>query len=186
MMQYSFGVAGAFYHADAIDKAFKRNHHYNDEPLTKRQYAFYPYDGIAKLMLEPENPHNNHAVRVLVENHHVGYVPDDCVDDVFGAITDNRLIGATLKMYGGNYRDPDGTRIVNEIPKMVVTVSINEPRAKNRKLVLFLICLFGGVLGIHWFYLGSIKRGLLYLFTGGLLGIGWFIDLIKIATGGIQ
>ncbi len=50
------------------------------------------------------------------------------------------------------------------------------------KKKLFLICLFLGFFGGHYFAIGKYKRGLLYFFTVGLFGIGWLIDLIKIAT----
>lgn len=35
---------------------------------------------------------------------------------------------------------------------------------------------FGGLFGIHRFYLGRYLSGLLFLFTGGLLGIGYLWD----------
>ena len=42
----------------------------------------------------------------------------------------------------------------------------------------FIICLFGGWCGIHYFVKGNWKKGLLYLFTCGLFGIGWLVDII--------
>lgn len=51
------------------------------------------------------------------------------------------------------------------------------------KTTALLCCIFGGIFGIHNFYVGKIGKGILYLFTGGLFGIGWIIDIIKIATG---
>ena len=53
---------------------------------------------------------------------------------------------------------------------------------KNR-LVVFLLCLFVGVFGVHYFYVGKIGMGILYLFTGGLFGIGWLVDIIRTASG---
>lgn len=47
----------------------------------------------------------------------------------------------------------------------------------------FLVCLIGGLFGIHKFLEGNIKMGVIYLFTGGLFGIGWIIDLVRIVTG---
>lgn len=49
------------------------------------------------------------------------------------------------------------------------------------KPTLFIVCLFFGVIGGHYFVIGRIGRGVLYLLTGGLLGIGWIYDLIRIA-----
>lgn len=56
---------------------------------------------------------------------------------------------------------------------------------KSKKTAL-LCCLFGGMLGIHHFYVGNIGKGILYLFTGGLFVFGWIADLISIATGSFK
>lgn len=50
---------------------------------------------------------------------------------------------------------------------------------KNTTLIL---CIFGGLFGLHHFYNNQVSKGVLYLFTGGLFGIGWIIDIIKIAA----
>lgn len=54
------------------------------------------------------------------------------------------------------------------------------------KTTALLCCIFGGMFGIHLFYVGKIGRGLLYLCTAGLFFIGWFGDMIKIASGSFQ
>lgn len=51
------------------------------------------------------------------------------------------------------------------------------------RLAALIICLFFGVFGVHYFYVGKIGTGILYLLTLGFFGIGWFIDLIRIACG---
>ena len=56
---------------------------------------------------------------------------------------------------------------------------------KNKKTALIL-CALLGILGFHYFYVGRIGKGLLYLFTGGLFCFGWIADIIKIATGGFK
>lgn len=56
----------------------------------------------------------------------------------------------------------------------------------KKKSVALICCLFGGLLGIHNFYVGRIGRGILFLFTAGLFAVGWLYDLIKIATGGFR
>lgn len=53
---------------------------------------------------------------------------------------------------------------------------------KSRWLALA-ICYFLGFFGGHYFYVGKIGKGILYIFTAGLFGIGWIVDLIRIATG---
>ena len=56
---------------------------------------------------------------------------------------------------------------------------------KSKKVAL-LLCLFGGMFGLHQFYVGKVGKGILYLCTGGLFMIGWAVDLIKIITGGFK
>lgn len=54
---------------------------------------------------------------------------------------------------------------------------------KSKKTALIL-CVLLGYLGVHYFYVGRIGKGILYLFTGGIFCIGWIVDIIKIASGG--
>jgi len=49
--------------------------------------------------------------------------------------------------------------------------------------IAFLLCLFGGIGGLHRFYVGKIGTGLLYLCTGGLAFVGVVLDLIHIVSG---
>ena len=48
--------------------------------------------------------------------------------------------------------------------------------------VTYVLWFFGGVLGLHKFYLGKIGWGILYLLTGGLFLIGWLVDLFLIPS----
>lgn len=45
-------------------------------------------------------------------------------------------------------------------------------------LVIFLVCVFFGILGLHRFIQGKIFTGILWLITLGLLGIGYFADIV--------
>ncbi|HCH63361.1 MAG: hypothetical protein CL927_07325 [Deltaproteobacteria bacterium] len=45
--------------------------------------------------------------------------------------------------------------------------------------VAWVLLTFTGLLGLHRFYLGRWKSGLLWLFTGGLFGVGWAIDFFS-------
>ncbi len=44
----------------------------------------------------------------------------------------------------------------------------------------FYLCLFGGMLGLHKFYVKDYKRGILYAVTGGLFFVGWIYDIVKL------
>ncbi len=37
-----------------------------------------------------------------------------------------------------------------------------------------------GLFGAHYFYMGKIGVGVIYLLTGGLLGVGWVIDVFTL------
>lgn len=54
--------------------------------------------------------------------------------------------------------------------------------SKDRLVVTILAAILGG-LGVHRFYVGKVKTGILYLLTGGLFGIGYLIDLIMVVCG---
>ena len=43
----------------------------------------------------------------------------------------------------------------------------------------WLLLTYGGIFGLHRFYLGKVGTGLLYLLTGGLLGAGVLYDYLS-------
>ena len=61
-------------------------------------------------------------------------------------------------------------------------------RGSRRKSigVACILCLLLGQLGIHKFYSGDKKMGILYLLTGGLFGIGYIYDLYSIFWGTVK
>lgn len=56
----------------------------------------------------------------------------------------------------------------------------------KNKDTAFILCLLGGFFGLHQFYVGRIKTGIIYLCTGGLFLCGWIIDLISILLGSFR
>lgn len=60
---------------------------------------------------------------------------------------------------------------------VVVSQTVVDANPRNRWISLILCILFG-TLGIHRFYEGKFKTGLLWFFTGGLFTIGWLVDLV--------
>ena len=66
------------------------------------------------------------------------------------------------------------------IPSIFLIVYKSNFWMLRNKWVVFVLCLFFGVLGLHRFYAGKISSGVLYLATGGCLGIGVLVDLISI------
>ena len=56
---------------------------------------------------------------------------------------------------------------------------------KNKDTALML-CIFGGMFGLHQFYVGNIKKGLLYMCTVGIFTMGWIGDIVKISLGSFR
>ena len=61
--------------------------------------------------------------------------------------------------------------------------TITSDRSKKTTLIL---CVCGGIFGIHDYYLGRIERGLIKTCKVNFCCLGWIIDMIKIATGGYR
>lgn len=53
---------------------------------------------------------------------------------------------------------------------------------KSRKTALIL-CVFGGWIGLHNFYVGRYGRWILYMFTFGFFFMGWVFDIFSILLG---
>ena len=55
----------------------------------------------------------------------------------------------------------------------------NPPRQENKKVVAGILAILLGALGIHKFYLGYTKEGIIQLILGLMCGIGGVIGLIE-------
>jgi TM2 domain-containing membrane protein YozV len=63
------------------------------------------------------------------------------------------------------------------IPGMVESANERFPaKGKYDYNVAWVLLTFGGVFGLHHFYLGRIVRGVIWLLTGGLFVIGYLYD----------
>lgn len=82
-----------------------------------------------------------------------------------------------------NYdRTTERNQDLDETVKQMMNEYKNTPSKKKKKTAL-LLCIFGGYFGLHYFYVGKIGMGILYLCTVGIFGIGWIIDIIKVTAG---
>ena len=63
------------------------------------------------------------------------------------------------------------------MPQYVVITS-NKSKKKA-----FWLCVFGGIFGLHFFYVGRRFRGYLTLFTLNFMFLGWVHDLVTISRG---
>ena len=53
----------------------------------------------------------------------------------------------------------------------------------KKKGIALILCVIGGIFGLHQFYVGRYGKGFLYLCTAGLFFIGWLKDIGSIAKG---
>lgn len=58
-----------------------------------------------------------------------------------------------------------------------------KPYSPKKMLLALLLCFVLGAAGVHRFYVGKNKTGILWLVTGGLLGVGILVDYVRIAAG---
>jgi TM2 domain-containing membrane protein YozV len=61
--------------------------------------------------------------------------------------------------------------------------SVADPQPASRFYPAFFLCLFLGVFGVHRFYNGQVKSGLVQLVTFGGCGVWWLIDMVLILVG---
>jgi restriction system protein len=77
-------------------------------------------------------------------------------------------------------QQPIIVNVVNENTNTNTNTNTFTPIQYKSRWLAFALCLFGGWIGAHKFYLGKTGMGLLYMFTFGIFGIGWFIDTISL------
>lgn len=141
-------------------------HYITATTATKLQRVSGPGGGFMNVMAN--------AVTDATSSSVAGEVDFDSDDALLILVTD-KLTKTTIqqKMVSiseiGEYVDVDALLEVGE----------RAPGEKN-KWVVFFLCLFLGIFGVHRFYEKKIGTGILYLLTGGLFGIGVLYDLVKI------
>lgn len=70
-------------------------------------------------------------------------------------------------------------RIENPTTPRIKTNSISRASSKNKYIAIFLLLLNAiGIAGLHRFYVGKKKTGILYLLTFGIFGLGSIYDLV--------
>lgn len=62
-------------------------------------------------------------------------------------------------------------------------VSVTSHYSKKKA---YMLCLFTGMFGGHYYYVGRTKRGILASFTLNFFLLGWLSDLKKIRKGRFQ
>lgn len=152
----------------------------------------------AKLVPEPDNPHDPKAVAVYAQHPlslewlKIGYIKAGSTGRVDTSASYN------LEMGGGPYKEISEDEVesgevnfwasiekasMSEEPvvpsKTPRRAQEKQPEIKSRKTAL-LLCIFLGFFGAHKFYEGKAGMGILYLFTAGLFIFGWITDIFKL------
>lgn len=63
---------------------------------------------------------------------------------------------------------------------MAKYVSVTSDKKKSTALLL---CVFLGMFGAHYFYVGRIGRGIVCILTMNWFMFGWFVDIFRIISG---
>jgi hypothetical protein len=108
-------VAGPSYHRDEIEALGTYNVDYDmtaaeirdsyDEWDRVYEYVFDP-SGV-ELVPEPENEHDNNAIRVVIDGHHVGYIKHGSNAHIRKLMNENRIVEISAEIGGGKYKQLD-------------------------------------------------------------------------------
>lgn len=111
----TYRVTGIEHYLDNLLKLAVPNSNYD---MTKREiidygmtdqniweYEFYPSK--LELQPEPDNSHDPNAIKVLIDDQHVGYIKSGSCKHLLNVIDQDRFIGATCKIGGGKYKRVD-------------------------------------------------------------------------------
>lgn len=114
---YKIDVVGESYHKDDILSIAKDNpiFSYTDEQFiekvaeNKHIYKYKYQETEARLVPEPNNPHDPNAIMVLVGSAHVGYIPAARCHEIKKIL--NRVKSVTAHIRGGDYKYHSGGEV---------------------------------------------------------------------------
>lgn len=105
-----FNVAGLYYHEDALIEAATENKYYDmdDKDLVatgkKKVYAYY-FRGDLVFEEEPTNKYSKDAIKILLNDKLIGYVPHDFTLKMKSLIANNSIVKVEYKITGGDYKE---------------------------------------------------------------------------------
>ncbi|MDD3410916.1 MAG: TM2 domain-containing protein [Eubacteriales bacterium] len=74
-------------------------------------------------------------------------------------------------------------QVVYQTIHHTVYVEKEAQRSESNRWIALILCLLGGMIGLHRFYTRKVGTGVLYLLTGGLCGMGAIVDFLTILFG---
>lgn len=126
---YDFKVAGVAYHEqELLDNIMYENDDYNMKKselidldmVNERIYKYEPDFMNVELVPDPTNEHDPNAIKVVVDDVHIGYVPEKKTSKVKKILDKNEIIALACAISGGPYRyikenyDDDGDAYEDE------------------------------------------------------------------------
>lgn len=122
----------------------------------------------------------NHRLAVSLEKDTVEGTFSERFDNntlmVFTIVSDSRGRVTDLPVYRMKEMTPEELKEANELYAEYLTVV--RQRAQKKDITELILCILLGWLGVHKFYRGKTRMGILYLFTLGIAGIGVLIDAL--------
>lgn len=174
-----------------LDKHYSRDTLFME--LSKKQYDIKPNTGTTKqqmidwIMENSEELERKLAFKYITLNY--SEKVERYIDELIKLITeiDNRVTYRAERVLLSDFynmleEEKQNEEITDDELERMTTQWRMQPSEKKKKIAL-LLCVFGGYFGLHYFYVGKIGMGILYLCTVGLFGIGWIVDIIKVAAG---
>ncbi len=122
--KYSFKIAGMFAYENELKTVMGQN-----PKLAKARkipdskiFVLAPYDGPCSIIPEPTNKYDKNALRIVVNDHTIGYVPRDDQDEVKKRLRIGQR--STVVLLGGNYRKYENNEWVTYKNDIKGTVNI--------------------------------------------------------------
>lgn len=100
-------------------------------------------------------------------------------------VTPDQIKLRRIKKYG-KIIERFHSRLFMECAPNIVELKTTRSLEKRAALIATLLCGFFGNFGVHHFYAGNIKMGILFLLTGGLFSIGPFVSLKNIYSNNFE
>lgn len=126
--EYTFHIAGLPYREKEVAKLLRKNSHYSSPTDTSRRcYKYYRFQDFCVLEPEPTNKHDKNAIKVIIRDTHVGYVPAAECNAVKKFITGKQFT-AEAEIHGGTYKEYDGDEWIEENENFFGNVTLKEGR----------------------------------------------------------
>ena len=111
-----FNIAGLYYHEDALIEAAIENKYYdmdNKDLIAtgkKKVYAYY-FHGDLVFEEEPTNRYDKNAVKIILNDRHIGYVPSEFAEKMKKLLANHSIIKVEYKISGGDYKEIENNRV---------------------------------------------------------------------------